>query len=408
MMNKKRTSEIGRTKYLVFLPLAALLLIISNIEAIARNTERMVTEVFTPEPIVNTIEPVAPEPIEEMVISAPAATQQEKKFDYKGKVVDQNGKPIEGAEIYAADEKTASPASKPVAVTNKNGEFSFQWGERVVYGIHARVGGESGGTMLSSNKDDKERLNKVVTVNLKPTITSPDIPGDVVFEVVEVMPEFPGGQQGLLDFLIRNILYPETAKAQRTQGRVIVQFIVEPDGSITNTAVLRSVDAALDREALRVISTMPKWSPGKQRGVAVRTKYTVPVTFRLDTPVKEISDVVVVAYARDDNDEEPIFEIVEQMPQYPGGQEALMQFIGKNMRYPSQAQIDKEQGRVIVQFVVNKQGKPTHPRILRSVSPSLDAEAIRIVSEMPDWKPGTQRGEAVNVKYTVPVTFRLQ
>ena len=102
-----------------------------------------------------------------------------------------------------------------------------------------------------------------------------------VFTVVEEMPKFPGGQGALLEFLANNIQYPAEAKQNGTQGRVSTCFIVEKDGSISNVEILRSVSPALDAEAVRVIKAMPKWEPGKQRGQAVRVKYTVPVTFRL-------------------------------------------------------------------------------------------------------------------------------
>lgn len=102
-----------------------------------------------------------------------------------------------------------------------------------------------------------------------------------VFDVVEVMPSFPGGQGALMQFLSSNIKYPVVAQENGVQGRVIVGFVVEPDGSISGVNVMRSVDPSLDREATRVVKSMPKWNPGKQNGSAVRVKYTVPVVFRL-------------------------------------------------------------------------------------------------------------------------------
>lgn len=104
---------------------------------------------------------------------------------------------------------------------------------------------------------------------------------DEVFMVVEKMPEFPGGIQELMSFLSKNIKYPASAMAKNVQGRVIVQFVVEKDGTLTEFKVMRSVDPDLDAEALRVMKEMPKWKPGMQRGQVVRVKYTVPVTFRL-------------------------------------------------------------------------------------------------------------------------------
>ena len=103
------------------------------------------------------------------------------------------------------------------------------------------------------------------------------------------MPEFPGGPGALYEFLARNLQYPEKARKNSIQGRVIASFVVEKDGSISNARVVKSVDSQLDAEALRVINSMPKWNPGRQDGEAVRVKYTVPVSFKLDgaTPTEK-------------------------------------------------------------------------------------------------------------------------
>ena len=105
---------------------------------------------------------------------------------------------------------------------------------------------------------------------------------EVIFVVVESMPEFPGGQQALFKYLSENVKYPVIAQENGIQGRVICQFVVNKDGSIVDVEVVRSGgDPSLDKEAVRVIKSMPKWKPGKQRGKAVRVKYTVPVNFKL-------------------------------------------------------------------------------------------------------------------------------
>ena len=115
-----------------------------------------------------------------------------------------------------------------------------------------------------------------------PTVEEEEVEEQEIFEVVEQMPEFPnGGMAGLRQFLSKNIKYPTIAQENGTQGRVTVQFVVNADGSIVDAKVIRGVDPYLDKEALRVINSMPKWKPGMQRGKAVRVKYTVPVMFRL-------------------------------------------------------------------------------------------------------------------------------
>ena len=120
----------------------------------------------------------------------------------------------------------------------------------------------------------------------KEEIAAPEPPKHVVeetkiFTVVEQMPLFPGGDAALMGYLRDNIHYPTVAAENGVQGRVVVGFVVERDGSITDVNVLRSVDPSLDREAMRVVKSMPKWTPGKQNGSTVRVKYQVPVTFRL-------------------------------------------------------------------------------------------------------------------------------
>ncbi|GJG43470.1 hypothetical protein PRLR5052_25080 [Prevotella lacticifex] len=104
---------------------------------------------------------------------------------------------------------------------------------------------------------------------------------DSIYEDVEQMPSFPGGQWALMQYLANNIKYPVVAQENGIEGHVVVSFVVERDGSITDVQVVRSVDPSLDREALRVVRSMPKWIPGKQKGQAVRVKYNMPVSFRL-------------------------------------------------------------------------------------------------------------------------------
>ena len=107
-------------------------------------------------------------------------------------------------------------------------------------------------------------------------------------------------------------------------------------------------------------------------------------------------------------EEQQIFQVVEEMPEFPGGMGECMKFLGKNIKYPQISQENGVQGRVIVQFVVNQDGSIVDPQVVRGVDPYLDKEALRVISMMPKWKPGKQRGKAVRVKFTVPVMFRLQ
>jgi len=130
-----------------------------------------------------------------------------------------------------------------------------------------------------NTEDDKETE---VVISAPVDAPEEDEEEEVVFVVVEKMPEFPGGQQALFKYLSENVKYPVIAQENGIQGRVICQFVVNKDGAIVDVEVVRSGgDPSLDKEAIRVIKSMPKWKPGQQRGKPVRVKYTVPVNFKL-------------------------------------------------------------------------------------------------------------------------------
>jgi len=133
---------------------------------------------------------------------------------------------------------------------------------------------------IEVNTEDDKEAEVVIAAPVEAPVEEEE--EEVVFVVVESMPEFPGGQQALFKYLSENVKYPVIAQENGIQGRVICQFVVNKDGSIVDVEVVRSGgDASLDKEAIRVIKTMPKWKPGKQRGKPVRVKYTVPVNFKL-------------------------------------------------------------------------------------------------------------------------------
>lgn len=167
---------------------------------------------------------------------------------------------------------------------------------------------------------------EILPQEIQETIPADTIPvKEEVFQVVEQQPEFPGGPQALMGFLAKSIRYPKDAALKGIQGRVIVQFVIKKDGSVTDAVVARSVDPELDAEALRVINAMPAWTPGMQKGQPVSVRYTMPITFRLtdpvvtDAPKKEAEDDVTkisvksnggnVLYIVDD-------KVVEDMSKY--------------------------------------------------------------------------------------------
>lgn len=245
-----------------------------------------------------------------------------------------------------------------------------------------------------------------------------------VYDVVEQMPSFPGGPNAMMEFISRTITYPVSALKQNLQGRVVVSFIVERDGSLSNAKVVKSVAPDMDKEALRVVKKMPRWIPGQQNGCKVRVKYTIPVTFRLDkqpvTPKKDTDRSQVIGSKHDisigqqqqeqrrDTTRHVFCDLQEQMPAFPGGNRALLKYLEENVQYPKELEETCVQGRVIVTFAVEKDGSIAEAKVIKSLCPALDAEALRVVSTMPRWIPGKRMGEPIRVKYVIPVCFRLQ
>lgn len=199
------------------------------------------------------------------------------KFTISGTVYDGSASqktPIIGAIVKIAGSKNGT-------VTDMDGKFRLEVAasdriEVIYMGFEPFTIGVS--KTFSERNDYKIMLRKEGTDPSKP------------YDVVEKMPQYPGGTGKLFEFLSKNVKYPAEAESNNVQGRVIVTFVVEKDGEISNVKVVKSIHPALDAEALRVINSMPKWTPGMQNGEAVRVKYTVPVTFRLQGKDSNIGD----------------------------------------------------------------------------------------------------------------------
>ena len=348
MMNKKRSPGIVRTKYLIFILLVGILMLLSNIEAVARLTVRLANE----------------------------ATVSNAMVTATGILVDETGQPLIGASVVVK-------GGKERTITDRKGAFSLEVPANAILRCSYQ------------GRESQEVLAADMTNNTHLSLSSKSREmNEQVFTVVEKMPSFPGGDAELLKYIATNIKYPKESQDNGEQGRVICSFIVGRDGSVNNPEVLRGVTPLLNEEAVRVINTMPRWNPGMQRGKAVAVKYTVPITFRLKSPVEEAKEETLT--------------VVDVMPQYPGGDRELLKFIAQSIKYPTDAQEAGVQGRVICSFVVDKKGNIVEPKIIRGIDPSLDAEALRVIGMMPRWTPGRQDGKAVRVLYTVPITFRLQ
>ena len=118
-------------------------------------------------------------------------------------------------------------------------------------------------------------------VNTNATAQNKKAANDKVYEKVEVMPEFPGGDQAMMDFVAKNVVYPQEARDKEISGRVMVGFIVEKDGSISDAKVVKGIGGGCDEEAVRVVKAMPKWKPGKEKGKPVRVSFMMPFAFKL-------------------------------------------------------------------------------------------------------------------------------
>ena len=206
----------------------------------------------------------------------------------------------------------------------------------------------------------------------------------VVYTVAEVMPEFPGGMAAMMKFLGDSINYPIEAKEKKIQGRVVITFVVREDGVVVDPEIVRGVEDSLDKEALRVVSAMPKWVPGKQDGKAVNVKYALPITFRI-----------------------PEEQVVYKEAEFPGGEEEYYKFISKNIKYPEKARLAGAEGDVVAFIVIDVDGNVSALSV-NGENTYLKDELARVVKLMPKWKPAEKEdGTKVESKYPLPVLFKF-
>ena len=286
MMIRKKSNPWARAKYLYVLPLAAV-----TVAAFARpEISKPLDEISSVK--VNDLSAVL-ETYADKNVSNPA-----EKTKLKMKVVDEEGKPIIAATVLVANTTNGT-------LTDENGNFTLEVGSD--QSIQVAYIGMS--TVTMSVKDCLKKADQTIVLTesdtkkyVKVVASAPQtvVSDDQTFSVVEQMPEYPGGMRAGLEFMARNLRYPTKAREAGKQGRVIVQFVVRKDGSLSDFKVLCPVDPWLDAEAIRVISTMPKWKPGMQDGKPVSVKFTLPLTFMLEgtnnKPKSGDNDVVVVGY----------------------------------------------------------------------------------------------------------------
>ena len=235
---------------------------------------------------------------------------------------------------------------------------------------------------------------------------------DQPFLIAETMPLFPmqeGDNPGYGDlntfrtWVQANVKYPAEAFRNGEQGRVVLSFVVEKDGSVSNIQILQTPGKAFSEETRRVVAASPKWKPGEQRGEKVRVRYTLPVDFRITATAQDTK-----TSENKGSGEEP-FLVVDTPPQFNGGDIGeFRRWVQMNVKYPAEALGKNIYGKVLVTFVIEKDGSVGNAEIFKSPDKSLADEVLRVIGKSPKWTPGKQRGEAVRVKFGMPVDFAVQ
>ena len=338
-------------------------------------------------------------------VSPTEITQTVDSIVVKGQVKDTEGNPLIGANVCEKETNNGT-------LSDIQGNFIIK-----VSGKHplviTYVGCQSQEVEISSAtplqivlEEDTGLMGEIAVTTQTPAPSDSIMPQEeenIFGAMTEEMPLFPGGDLECMKFIQKNLRYPEEARRKGIEGRVIIQFIVDKDGTLTDFTVARGVEESLDREALRLAKSIPQpWKPGTQRGIPVRVKYTMPIRFQIDESLqnsKTKSHIAVV---------DTVYQVVDEMPSFPGGDEKLRRFIAQHSTPEPITQGMGLPQRVILQFIVEKDGSLTHIEVVRSVDPYYDKEAVRIAKLMPKWIPGKHNGETVRVKYTQPVHFRLQ
>jgi len=282
MMTTKKSNPWQKAKTLVALPLAALAVVAfanPKIEQMAEQVEAESETVFNKAKVKVETDVI---PDVSSVGLLETTNDQKKIITVKGDVFgkeDQN--PIVGVVVKIRGSKTGT-------VTDKNGQFYLKdvpvgsWID--VFMIDREIG--------SLQVTETNASNLHFSIGFDAPISEKSSDG-TAYDVVEQMPAFPGGMGALMNWLSMNIKYPKEAYDAKQQGRVIARFIVEKDGSISDIQIVKSVSPSLDTEAVRVLSTMPKWTPGMQNGKPVRVKYTIPVTFKLTSSNEDVGTVAI-------------------------------------------------------------------------------------------------------------------
>ncbi|WP_426493147.1 energy transducer TonB [Hymenobacter sp. 102] len=226
-----------------------------------------------------------------------------------------------------------------------------------------------------------------------------------IYEAVE-KPAVPvGGVEAYAQYLADNQQYPTAALQAGAQGTVTVSFVIEKTGSISSVAVAQPLNPALDAEAVRLIKGGPRWTPAQHRGGVVRQRVSVPIAFEI--PAENGSGAATTPAGTAAAG--PVTQVVKpDQPARPaGGTDAFFEWIQQHQQYPALARQKKIQGRVMMEFVVQKDGSLTDIKPVKRLGSGLDEEAIRLIKAAPKWEPATYQGQPMKQKMVLPVVFTL-
>ena len=378
MMIKKKSNPWARLKYAYVLPLAAV-----AVAAFARpEVSNELAEISTAK--VNDLTSIVKA---EEVKSVENSSDE--KFKLSGTVVEAERKnvPVMGASILIKGTTMGT-------LTDMDGKFTLPVKKGDVIQV-SFVGYQTQSVVVKDEspltilmRDDVQPMEEMVVVAQTPKeevkytkveVEETEEPQEkVIFQVVEEMPEFPGGMGEAMKFLAKNIKYPVAAQQAKIEGRVIVQFVVERDGSISDIHTVRSVSPELDAEAIRVVSLMPKWKPGKQRGKAVAVKYTMPIMFRLQSPAPKNEEAASIQHINLKVDKDASMEKVDVVKDYlrnrnPYGEDGNTLVLQKRGASAGQS---TDSVLVVVDGVIKGYGQ----QVLKQV-PVTSVEAVQVVSK---------------------------
>ena len=232
-------------------------------------------------------------------------------------------------------------------------------------------------------------------------------PKGKIIEVPDIDPMYTGGSHEMTRFITNNLRYPREAAEKDIQGLVVYNFVVELDGSLSNFEIMHRAHPLLDEEALRIIKSMPPWRPAVYKGENVRSTQYVPMYFKLNKNAPRGTSTAQQRKVMPIDPNEEIFTIVDQMPEFPTGEEGLGKFISEFIKYPVRARQEGIQGRILCAFIVRKDGTISNLEVVNGLDNELDNEALRVLSMMPKWSPGINDNKAVSVKCILPIDFKI-